>query len=85
MSALEKRLRDLTARLGGDHPYCPDCGGEERIIVIWEGGDDGPTTVTGERCESCGSPNATFIRVVHTEAKAPVPGQPIKPRYLWDS
>ena len=83
MNTFEKRLRDLTDKLG-DRPYCQDCQGEQRVIVIWEGDDGEPTRVNGERCASCGSPDAMFIRVVHHEADAPVPGQPIKPRYAWD-
>ena len=86
MGSLKKRIEDITSKLGGDGPYCRDCGGEERVIVVWRGDEDGePTRVTGERCESCGSPDALVIMVTHHKAEPPVPGEPIKPRYAWES
>ena len=84
MNTFEKRLRDLADKLGGNRSHCRDCQGEQRVIVIREDPDGGAPRVSGERCESCGSPDATFIWVVHHKAEAPVPGQPIKPRYAWD-
>jgi hypothetical protein len=85
MSAFEKRLRALADKLGGDRPYCRDCQGEQRIIVITEDPDGGAPTVNGERCAVCGSPDALVIMVTHHKAEPPVPGEPIKPRYAWES
>ena len=86
MGSLEKRLSDLAAKLGGYAAYCPVCKGEKRFIVIADSiVSGGEPTTTGERCEACGSPDATVIRVVYDE-RPPLDrrAMPRSPRYAWD-
>jgi hypothetical protein len=85
VNAFEKRLSDLAGKLGGSRPYCRDCQNEKRYIVIAEDPDGGAPTVNGERCPTCGSPDAMVIRIVYDDVQPPRPNQSLKPRYLWES
>jgi hypothetical protein len=85
MANLEKRIADLANKLGGHRPYCLTCQNERRFIVIAEDDDDGEPRVTGERCPSCGSPDAVVIRIVPDDVQPIRPATlPRAPRIRWE-
>ena len=86
MNAFEKRIQALAKRVGNYRPYCPDCRNEQRMIVIADPLDEGDEpTVSGERCPTCGSPDAFVVHLIYEDVRPSQPGQPLTPRYAWDS
>jgi hypothetical protein len=78
MTSFERRLSRLAAALGGYRPLCPDCGNAPVNIIIDEDLEDETERVTGERCKTCGSPDALVIRLVYDDEPPGNPGAGLK-------
>ena len=71
MASIEQRLQQLAEMLGNKRPLCPICRNAPTNIIIYDDLDGGEPHVTGQRCPTCGSPDAHLIHV-HYENETPV-------------